>query len=835
MWWGTTKRILIVIAALGVLPAAGVRAEQPPGRAWELVSPSEKGGNDVIADTSRTHAAAGAAAGLPAAIAFASLGGFGDAIGGGIATEYLAQRTAQHGTSGWSTHAITPQQQPMSVTAAAGQLDPAYEAFTPELEQAVFRAWSPVTSAPNVAEVENLYAREDLRTPGTGSYRLLTSAPAPLPPIDRGSKRPFFAAATDDLAHVLFESRLALTADAPAGNPMLFKADGDALRLLAPVGGCPGGGFAAQPCSVAGLGAISLHQTADALSADGSRAVLTSAVTFGGSVSTTAPSRLFQLDDRGTPTTGDDALVQLNASELDTPEQAHAASFQGASADGERVLFTSAERLSDDAAPGGGLYLWERQPTSTTQQLSVDASAGTFTLRAQLPTANVGADTTDPLPFDASAATVQAALAPLANVGARNMSVSGGVGGPYAIAFGGALAGVAVPPLVADPSGLSGGGASATVTMTHAVHNISSIAPGGAEAFVLGAARDGRRVYFVAPGQLLAGGPPVAEDGVYLWHAEPGGGSGAISFVGALNFGDALANAAAAAVNLQARTSRVTPDGRALLFEVSDENGVGAGHDHGACGENPNDTTTGRCAELYVYRADASTPLAPAVACASCQPSGAPTDANALLSIRAGAGAAQLTAHLSHALSDDGRRVFFSSAAPLVPVDANGQVDAYEYDVPSGTVRLLSGGRDTAASYFLDASANGDDAFFVTREQLVGWDVDRAYDLYDARVGGGFPDPPVAPPACTGDACRGQAHAAPPVAGLGSATLVGPVRAAVRHVVRRRAKACRRGFERRKLHGRKRCVKKRRHRQARDRRAHRAPAAHRGARGSRAR
>jgi hypothetical protein len=165
-----------------------------------------------------------------------------------------------------------------------------------------------------------------------------------------------------------------------------------------------------------------------------------------------------------------------------------------------------------------------------------------------------------------------------------------------------------------------------------------------------------------------------------------------------------------------------------------------------------------------------------------------------------------------------------------VAADANGQVDAYEYDVQSGIARLLSSGRDTAGSYFLDASANGDDAYFVTREQLVGWDVDRAYDLYDARVGGGFPDPPLSPPACTGDACRGQAHAAPPVVSLGSATLVGSGRPAA---ARRRAKACRRGFERRRVHGRRRCVKKRRHVRSGGRGAHRAPPAHRGARGRR--
>jgi hypothetical protein len=715
VWRETAKWLLISATALCVLAPGAVRAEPPPQRAWELVSPTEKAGNDVIAETSRTHAAAGTAPGLPTAVAFASLGGFADAIGGGIATEYLAQRTAQPGTGGWATHAITPPQQPMSVFAIAQQLDPVYEAFASDLSKAVFRAWSPVTAAPNVSEVENLYAREDLRTPGAGAYRLLTSAPAPLPPIQNGSQRPFFAAATDDLAHVLLESRLPLTPDATGGNPMLFKADGDALRLLAPGGGCPGGLSSSSPCSAAGLGATALRQTGDALSSDGSRVIFTSPVTGTGNVSAGAePSRLYQLDDRGTSATADDALVQLNASELPLPAERRAASFQAASADGARVYFTSTERLTEAAGSDGGLYLWERQPTS-------------------------------------------------------------------------------------------------------AAHHLTLVAPGGVDALVLGASRDGRRVYFVAPGGLLADGPPIAEDAVYLWEEDPGGGSGTRSFVGALSFVDALANTNAAAVNLRTRMSRVSPDGGVLLFSVSDENGVGAGRQHGACTSNPNLTTTGICSQLYVYRADASTPLAPAVACASCRPSGAPTGANALLSAHVGSGASQLTTHFSHALSDDGRRVFFSSAAPLAAEDANGKVDAYAYDVPSGTIRLLSSGRDPADSWFLDASANGDDAFFVTRERLVGWDVDRAYDLYDARVGGGFPEPAVAPPPCSGDACRGPAHAAPPVAALGSATLVRPARTVARRGARR-AKACRRGFVRRRVHGRKRCVRRGRHAHRRHRR-----------------
>ncbi|HEU4701977.1 MAG TPA: hypothetical protein VFS37_05790, partial [Conexibacter sp.] len=450
-------------------------------------------------------------------------------------------------------------------------------------------------------------------------------------------------------------------------------------------------------------GATALHVTSDTLSADGTRAVITAPVTFTGNVSSGAqPSRLYQLDDHGTAGTSDDTLVQLNASELATPEQPRAARFQAASADGARVWFASAERLTEDAPAGGGLYLWQQDPDTAGRHLTLAA-------------------------------------------------------------------------------------------------------PGGLDVLAFGASRDGRRIYFAARGQLLADGPPVLEDAVYLWEQDPGGGGGATSFVGAISIGDARANADTAAWNLRFRTARVTPDGRALLFQVSDESGVGAGRAHGACASNPNGTTTGVCAQLYVYRADASTPLAPAVACASCQPSGAPTGANAWTSVHVGAGAAQLTAHLSRALSDDGRRVFFSSAAALVPEDGNGTVDAYEYDVPSGTVRLLSSGRDPADSWFLDASADGDDAFFVTRERLVGWDVDRAYDVYDARVDGGVPEPAPAAPACSGEACRGEAHAPPPVPVLGSATLA----QAPAPRARRAHRVCRRGFVRRTVRGRARCVRRR--------------------------
>ena len=65
-------------------------------------------------------------------------------------------------------------------------------------------------------------------------------------------------------------------------------------------------------------------------------------------------------------------------------------------------------------------------------------------------------------------------------------------------------------------------------------------------------------------------------------------------------------------------------------------------------------------------------------------------------------------------------------------------------------------GRAGRCSSFVDASASGNDAFFLTRERLVGIDTDNSIDLYDGRVGGGLAsqNPPPPPPPCQGEECK---------------------------------------------------------------------------------
>jgi len=134
-------------------------------------------------------------------------------------------------------------------------------------------------------------------------------------------------------------------------------------------------------------------------------------------------------------------------------------------------------------------------------------------------------------------------------------------------------------------------------------------------------------------------------------------------------------------------------------------------------------------------------------------------------------------------MSADGVRVFFDTPDPLVPQDINGKRDVYEWEEQGvgscpvghtgGCVYLVSSGAGPSESFFVDNSESGSDVFFATADELVPGDTDHGYDIYDARVGGGFPQPPVAA-GCFGDACQGPLGAAMlSTAPGGSATLTG--------------------------------------------------------------
>jgi len=784
----------VAVAALVAGADPGGALPLPDNRGYELVSPPDKNGGDVLAVTARTRAASDGNA-----LGFASLAGFSDVIGTGVDVDYMSVRTGMPGTSGWSTHAITPQQGPQSfIGIALGNLQPLYLGdYSADLSRGVLRTWRTVTEAPNVEDVPNLYLRTDLRVPGDGNYELVSQSDTvqPLQPLFQGL-RPVFAGASSDFNHVIFESILNLTAGAAGSQPKLYEWANGSTRL---VGILPDGTVATR--AVAGLGA-SQRYTERTISADGSRIFFS------------------------VPSTGQvyariegSASVQLSTSEQTSPESPGFASFGSASTDGSRVFFVTSEGLVDADTNGTtDIYMWKQGDHDEKQELTVDATDGTFTL-------GLYGQTTEAIAFDAPADAVRAALAALPGVGGPgNVDVNGspGAGGPnaYQVRFKGALSGVNVPQLTTDPSGLTGGAASATVDTTDPVTNLSLLSrdeaapdnPG--ELNVIGASVGGDYVYFAALGQLIDGEPEFGTGaGLYVWH------EGALSYIGWLTVpSDAVLNTPATPwISVGAtKTSRVSPDGRFLLFMSHTDDGLRGrggfpGADHGNTCDY--DQGSGPCRELYLF--DAKTG---ALECASCN-AGAAAAGDALLMHRSNSGGSPSTNHLSHALSDDGQYVFFATRDALVSQDVNGKLDVYEYDASSGTQRLLSSGTSPSDSFLMDASSSGHDVFFLTRDRLVGWDVDTNYDVYDARSDGGMPEPAELRGECVGDACQGPPSPPPAADTNASTALRGAGDVVPKLRPRHRPRRCRHAAARRLVRGKRKCVRTHKRRHAHTRRA----------------
>jgi hypothetical protein len=287
----------------------------------------------------------------------------------------------------------------------------------------------------------------------------------------------------------------------------------------------------------------------------------------------------------------------------------------------------------------------------------------------------------------------------------------------------------------------------------------------------LAATPDGSRVFFQAsglggdlvefdvaseratdltPGVGVQGLLGVSDDGSYVYYAANGGGlyvlhDGTASFIATTSNIDnwRMASAAQPGEGIHFKVSRVSPDGRFLLFTRSD-------------GQlDRYDAVNGR------------------LGCVSCAPGGAPPAGPVTLSSleSPAVGAFDESAVLLRNFSSDGSRVFFESVAALLPQDTNGVQDVYEWEQQGvgscqgssatfsassgGCLYLVSSGTSPQPSFFADASASGDDVFFFTFQPLVGQDVDGLVDVYDARVGGGFAaqNPPVAPAPCEGEGC----------------------------------------------------------------------------------
>lgn len=160
--------------------------------------------------------------------------------------------------------------------------------------------------------------------------------------------------------------------------------------------------------------------------------------------------------------------------------------------------------------------------------------------------------------------------------------------------------------------------------------------------------------------------------------------------------------------------------------------------------------------------------------CISCSPDASTPVGSAFLShLGRGATFSQpfggTTLNEDRNVSPDGRRVFFDTPDALVPTDTNGKRDVYEW--ADGRLSLITTGRSVRDSYIVDSSTSTDDVFIATAEGLVPEDKDESYDVYDARVDGGFAREDVR--TCGGESCLGEIAGPPSQAPVASGASLG--------------------------------------------------------------
>jgi hypothetical protein len=255
----------------------------------------------------------------------------------------------------------------------------------------------------------------------------------------------------------------------------------------------------------------------------------------------------------------------------------------------------------------------------------------------------------------------------------------------------------------------------------------------------------------------------------------------------------------------------VSPDGRYDYFRAREVLGVPGG---------ALDEINGRAEELYRYDSVESS-----VECVSCA---SPFDPEPRQKVDNTASTTGVTSTPPVA-SANGDYAFFETTSALVPQDLDGEIpqgnpasegrspswDIYEWRRDGvygcahmqGCVSLITPGTDGVLVALIGTTASGSDLFFTTHSQLVPQDKDSSGDVYDARIGGGFPTA-ARPVECEGDACStpasspidatpssftftGAGNLAPPPATLTKAKAKGKTK--------RKAAACRKG---------KRCVKR---------------------------
>lgn len=304
----------------------------------------------------------------------------------------------------------------------------------------------------------------------------------------------------------------------------------------------------------------------------------------------------------------------------------------------------------------------------------------------------------------------------------------------------------------------------------HSLVALSALQSAGVNArvrAVVGSAHDGSLVYLIARGLLtnqpnaLGQTAQAGAENLYVVNTE----TGSVSFIavrctGTEASGDANEVAqcpGSGADETNATHYDLTPDGGFLLFSTYAQ-------------LVPDDTN--QAADLYRYDAQTESLLRVSIGHngEDSNGNGGGQDAstgvsNFLFQML------NLAANNSHAISEDGSTIVFTTARPLQEGAESGISNVYAWR--QGQVSLISNGRGGGEPV---VSPSGEDIFFGTEQGLIpSQDPDEVRDYYDARIGGGFPlakPPPV--PCESPEGCGRHVGPEPPPPTLGTPEFRGP-------------------------------------------------------------
>jgi Tol biopolymer transport system component len=280
----------------------------------------------------------------------------------------------------------------------------------------------------------------------------------------------------------------------------------------------------------------------------------------------------------------------------------------------------------------------------------------------------------------------------------------------------------------------------------------------------VGASADGTHVYFAARGQLV---PELGKTFVQNVDADTyslyGASSGQVEYVGTVTGSEATSTGGVTMSSEQDRSSRVSPDGKYLLFETI---------------ANVTGYESGGPRQAYLYSAsDKST------VCVSCRPDGQPSLPASAPLVTGREAVNPLYQPATLIVRGGEPSVFFFSSNRLASGGVEGLHSLYEWShhqvfaIDTEPPGLNPPGSLARRVQFAGASADGSDLYLATPNTLTWEDGDERSSVYDARIGGGNPEPP-GPPAPCNPAEEGscQGSQAPPavIPGAASPAFHGP-------------------------------------------------------------